>query len=219
MAGDLVPRATVQVRRSTRRRRTVAAYRDGDVVVVLIPARFSLAEEREWVQKMLARLDSRERRARRRRGDGELETRARQLARAYFDDRVRPVSVRWVSNQRGRWGSCTPADGTIRLSDRLRGMPDWVIDYVLVHELAHLRVPGHGPEFWSLVDRYPRAQRARGYLEGVAAAGGDALSEDGDLGGLTGENAAADPDHAAGHEKADRDTVGGGAIDAAGYAG
>src|SRR5215207_4836311 len=186
MAGDLAPRPTVQVRRSTRRRRTVAAYRDGDTVVVLIPARFSSAEEREWVQKMLARLDSRERRSRRGRGDRELEARARQLAKLYFDGTITPVSVRWVSNQRGRWGSCTPGDGTIRLSDRLRAMPGWVIDYVLVHELAHLRAPGHGPDFWALVDRYPRAQRARGYLEGVAAAAGIGFSEDGRLGGLTG---------------------------------
>jgi predicted metal-dependent hydrolase len=181
MAGDLAQRTTVQVRRSTRRRRTVAAYRDGDTVVVLIPARFSVAEEREWVQKMIARLDSRESRSRRGRSDAELEARARQLASAYLDDTIRPVSVRWVSNQRGRWGSCTPADGTIRLSDRLRSMPGWVIDYVLIHELAHLRAPGHGSEFWDLVDRYPRAQRARGYLEGVAAAAGISFSDDGDL--------------------------------------
>ena len=57
-------------------------------------------------------------------------------------------------------------------------MPDWVLDYVLVHELAHLVVPGHGPQFWSLVDRYPRTERARGYLEGVAAATGWAIAED-----------------------------------------
>lgn len=181
MAGDLAQRTTVQVRRSTRRRRTVAAYRDGDTVVVLIPARFSIAEEREWVQKMIARLDSRERRSRRGRSDADLEARARQLAGAYLDDTIQPVSVRWVSNQRGRWGSCTPADGTIRLSDRLRSMPGWVIDYVLIHELAHLRAPGHGPDFWALVDRYPRAQRARGYLEGVAAAAGINISDEGDI--------------------------------------
>ena len=218
--GTAVPEGAVEVRRSNRRRRTVTAYRESGRTVVLIPAAFSRAEEQRWVAQMVAKLQTREERRRRSLGgDDELMARARALSAAHLDGGPQPASVRWVDNQHRRWGSCTPADGTIRLSDRLRGMPDWVIDYVLVHELAHLRVPGHGPEFWSLVDRYPRAQRARGYLEGVAAAGGDALSEDGDLGGLTGENAAADPDHAAGHEKADRDTVGGGAIDAAGYAG
>jgi predicted metal-dependent hydrolase len=94
------------------------------------------------------------------------------LAVRHLDPSVEPTSVRWVDNQRNRWGSCTPADGTIRLSRRLVGMPDWVIDYVLFHELAHLLVPGHGPEFWALVARYPRAERARGFLEGVAATAG-----------------------------------------------
>ncbi len=171
-------RTTVQVRRSTRRRRTVAAYRDGDQVVVLIPARFTAAEEREWVQKMLTRLDARESRSRRPRSDTELDQRAGQLARLYLDGLTAPVSIRWVTNQHGRWGSCTPSERTIRLSARLRGMPGWVVDYVLVHELAHLSVPGHGADFWALVDRYPRAQRARGYLEGVAAAAGLELSDD-----------------------------------------
>jgi len=78
--------------------------------------------------------------------------------------------VRWVDNQNSRWGSCTPTDRSIRLSRRLQGMPSWVIDYVLVHELAHLLEAGHTPEFWEWVDRYPKAERAKGFLEGVAAA-------------------------------------------------
>lgn len=189
MAGDLGSHATVQVRRSTRRRRTVAAYRDGDTVVVLIPARFTLAEEREWVKKMIARLDSRERRAKRLGGDDDLQARAERLAATHFDAALRPASVRWVGNQRGRWGSCTPSDRTIRISDRLRPMPDWVVDYVLVHELVHLKIPGHGSDFWAMVDRYPRAQRARGYLEGVAAAAGvDFSSDDSDTDGHDGSS-------------------------------
>lgn len=158
----------VEVRRSSRRRRTVSAYRDGDKIIVLVPARLSRADEKRWVATMLERLAARERR--RRPTDETLLERARELSRRYLDDEVTPRSVRWVANQRTRWGSCTPQDGTIRLSDRLLGMPGWVIDYVLIHELAHLREPGHGPSFWALVRRYPKAERARGYLEGVAAA-------------------------------------------------
>src|SRR6266516_1571194 len=111
MAGDGGPRTTVQVRRSARRRRTVAAYRDGDTVVVLIPARFSVAEEREWVRKMLARLDARERRSPRVRGDHALQARARRLDQLFLDGAGVVASVRWVTNQAGRWGSCTPSDG------------------------------------------------------------------------------------------------------------
>ena len=79
-------------------------------------------------------------------------------------------SVRWVQNQKQRWGSCTPGDRTIRLSVRLQGMPGWVIDYVLVHELSHLIEPGHDAAFWGWVDRYPQAERAKGYLIGWSAA-------------------------------------------------
>ena len=80
------------------------------------------------------------------------------------------MSVRWVTNQNGRWGSCTPADRTIRISHRIQDMPDWVIDYVLLHELAHLVEANHGPRFWALVDTYPRAERAKGFLAGVSHA-------------------------------------------------
>jgi predicted metal-dependent hydrolase len=173
-------RRGVEVRRSRRRRRTVAAYQDGDRVVVLIPARFTPAEEAEWVQKMVARLEARERRSHR--GDDALATRARELSRRYLGGAVTAKSVRWVDNQGSRWGSCTPSDRTIRLSSRLQGMPPWVVDYVLLHELAHLAVPGHGPRFWALLEAYPRTERARGYLEGVAATAGLDLSDTADDG-------------------------------------
>jgi predicted metal-dependent hydrolase len=166
----------VEVRRSARRRRTVSAYRDGDRTVVLIPARMTRAEERRWVQVMLERLAKQDRRLRP--SDDQLAERARALSARHLDGRAEPRSVRWVANQGSRWGSCTPADGSIRLSTRLQGMPPWVVDYVLVHELAHLLVPGHGPEFWALVEQYPRCERARGYLEGVAATAGLDLSDD-----------------------------------------
>jgi predicted metal-dependent hydrolase len=166
----------VDVRRSARRRRTVSAYRDGDRTVVLIPARMSRAEERRWVQVMLDRLAAQD--AKLRPSDEQLHARAAHLSATWLDGRARPASVRWASNQGARWGSCTPVDGTIRLSTRLQGMPSWVVDYVLVHELAHLLVPGHGAEFWALVDRYPRTERARGYLEGVSATAGLDLSDD-----------------------------------------
>jgi predicted metal-dependent hydrolase len=170
------------VRRSKRRRRTVAAYRDGDKVVVMMPARLSKAEEAEWVEIMLGRLERQSRRQSP--SDEELTRRAETLSRRYLDGLARPASVRWVDNQSQRWGSCTIADRTIRLSSRLRGMPTWVVDYVLLHELAHLLVPGHGPDFWEWVDRYPRTERARGYLEGVSATavmpsgGADLTAED-----------------------------------------
>ena len=99
--------------------------------------------------------------------DADLERRARELNRQYFGGKLRWKSVRWVSNQNTRNGSCTPSQGTIRISHRLAKMPAFVRDYVLVHELAHLVEANHGPRFWKLVNRYPRTERARGYLMAV----------------------------------------------------
>ena len=111
-----------------------------------------------------------ERRRRSLGGDDELMARARALSAAHLDGAAEPASVRWVDNQHRRWGSCTPADRSIRLSSRLRSMPEYVVDYVLVHELSHLLEAGHDERFWALVARYPRAERARGFLEGVELA-------------------------------------------------
>ncbi|HKX68923.1 MAG TPA: M48 family metallopeptidase [Intrasporangium sp.] len=172
----VVDGVTVEVRRSSRRRRTVSAYRQEGRLVVLVPARLTRAEEGEWVRTMLARVTASEQR--RRRSDGDLTARAAHLSTTYLGGRAQPTSVRWVSNQESRWGSCTPAEGSIRVSDKVRGMPGWVLDYVLLHELAHLVEPGHGPAFWGLLSSYPRLERARGYLQGVAATAGLTLSDE-----------------------------------------
>lgn len=177
----------VEVRRSARRRRTVTAYQENGRTVVLIPAAFSAAEERRWVDQMVAKLQTREERRRRTlASDDDLMTRAMQLSRAHLDGRAVPASVRWVDNQNRRWGSCTPADRSIRLSSRLRGMPEFVVDYVLVHELAHLLEAGHDERFWALVHAYPRAERALGFLEGVehGSAGGRSADDERDPGAV-----------------------------------
>lgn len=165
----------VEVRRSARRRRTVTAFRENGRIVVCVPARFTRAEEQKWVATMLERLESQERR--RKPSDDDLMRRALDLSRRYLDGRATPTSVRWSSTQRVRWGSCTPSDGSIRLSARLRGVPMWVVDYVLVHELAHLVESAHNDAFWELVSRYPRTERARGFLDGLSHARADGTAE------------------------------------------
>lgn len=152
----------VQVVRSARRSRTISARWQGETLVVTIPATFSPDEEQEWVARMLKRATAR--REQQALDDEALARRAAELNRRYFEGKLRVSSVRWVSNQTTRYGSCTPADGTIRISHVLARMPAWVRDYVLVHELAHLVEPNHSRRFWRLVNRYPLAERARGYL-------------------------------------------------------
>jgi predicted metal-dependent hydrolase len=147
----------VQVIRSRRRRKTVEAQLVEGVVQVRVPAWMSAEEEATYVTSMVERLE------RRYRSDHvDLDARAAQLARRY--GLPRPRSIRWASNQRSRWGSCSVDTGDIRIAARLADCPVWVLDYVLVHELAHLVVASHGPAFDALVDRYPKAERARGYL-------------------------------------------------------
>jgi hypothetical protein len=147
----------VEVVRSARRRKTVQARQVGGVVRVSIPASMSAAEEQRWVAEMVRRIE-------RKAATGQIDLVHRSAGLAERYDLKRPASIRWVDNQEWRWGSCTPSEGTIRISSRLAGEPGWVLDYVIVHELAHLSVARHDARFWALVRRFPRAERARGFL-------------------------------------------------------
>jgi predicted metal-dependent hydrolase len=147
----------VEVTRSKKRRKTVGANLVGDVLRIALPSWMSNAEEAHWVREMSRRFERKMSADRLR-----LDERAATLARRH--DLSRPESIRWADGMRSQWGSCTPAHGTIRISTRLAAFPDWVVDYVIVHELAHLDVIAHNDEFWRLVYRYPKAERAIGYL-------------------------------------------------------
>lgn len=153
----------VTVIRSAKRRKTAQARMVDGRLEVRIPARASRAEERRLVEQFRRRFE--------RSTSGErvdLAARARRLARAH--DLPLPAEIRWVSNQEHRWGSCTPSTGVIRLSDRMADFPTWVIDHVIVHELAHLVEHRHDARFRALAARYPLAERAEGFL--LAKAGG-----------------------------------------------
>lgn len=151
------PGLTVEVVRSARRRKTVGARLVGNLVRVTIPLRMSKSEEAYWAQEMLKRFERRTTSA-----GIDLAARAAKLAQRL--GLKGPACIRWVDNQHHRWGSCTPADRSVRISRQLAQEPKWVLDYVIVHELAHLDVAGHNAAFWRLVDRYPLAERARGFL-------------------------------------------------------
>ena len=154
--------------RSTRRKKNISAYRQGGRIVVSIPARMSKADERAMVPEMVAKIRQQEAAATM--SEERLSTRVDELLTELAPEiSLRPSSINW-RGMRERWGSCTSTDRTIRISDRLKGAPDYVLDYVLFHEAIHLQFFDHGPEFKALLSRFPLEAQAEAYLSGYEAA-------------------------------------------------
>jgi len=164
--------------------------------VVVVPVHLRGVERDRMVESLSRRLATH--RPHLHASDDQLEQRARSLGRRYLDG-VAPSSIRWSSNQVKRWGSCTFETREIRISERLRVVPDWVLDAVIVHELAHLLEPNHSPRFRELENRHPRRGDADVFLEGYALglhmpAAGEATDTElttgaraGDVSSVTGE--------------------------------
>lgn len=154
---NFTPPLPVEIIRSPRRRKTVQARVTNGTIIVRVPDGLSEAEETRLVDSIVKKV-SRKIGA----GDVDLTVRARRLSERF--DLPEPASIQWSDRQNSRWGSCTASQGSIRISSRLSAVPEFVLDFVVLHELAHLRVAGHGPAFQELVRRYPQAERATGYL-------------------------------------------------------
>jgi predicted metal-dependent hydrolase len=162
----------VEVKRSKRAKRNVTAYRDNDKTVVTVPTRMAKRDIDAYVTELVNRLDDRDERSS---SQKSLQQRARALSLTYlgqdlFETHKVPVTIRWVANQNARWGSCTPDEGTIRLSHRMQRMPSYVIDSVIVHELIHLVVTNHSPAFYELMNKFPQHEKAKAYLDGYSHA-------------------------------------------------
>ena len=154
--------------RSTRRKKNISAYRQGGRIVVSIPARMSKADERAMVPEMVAKIRAQEAAATM--SEESLAMRIGELLSEFAPEITsRPASVNWRA-MRERWGSCTGIDRSIRISDRLKGAPDYVLDYVLFHEAIHLDIFDHGAEFKEMLSRFPQEELAEAYLAGYEAA-------------------------------------------------
>jgi len=154
--------------RSPRRKKNISAYRQGGRIVVSIPARMSKADERAMVPEMVAKIRAQEAAATM--SQERLSSRVDELLTEFAPEiSLRPSSITW-KGMRERWGSCTSTDRTIRISDRLKGAPDYVLDYVLFHEAIHLQFFDHGAEFKALLSRFPLEAQAEAYLSGYEAA-------------------------------------------------
>ncbi len=177
MSEDIPASAAIEIRRSARRRKTATAFWQNDTVVVVLPSWMRPPESDAMVENLVRRVLAQ--RPNRRASDEDLAGRAAYLTRHYLRGSL-PSSIRWVANQRHQWGSCTATNGDIRVSDRLRVVPPWVLDGVLVHELAHLDEPNHSPRFHQLASRYPRMGEVDAFLQGFSLGleGTEALAAD-----------------------------------------
>jgi predicted metal-dependent hydrolase len=153
----------VVVKRSRARRKTVEATLENGTMRVMAPEHISqkhleklIAEFRDrFVRREYARIINR---------DGRLLKKARDFNRRYFGGKLRIQKIEYSVRQNSHYGTCCPESGKILINSRLREMPQWVEDYIIIHELAHLIYPHHGEAFWRAVRQYPKAERAIGYL-------------------------------------------------------
>lgn len=164
-AGGVEQVPDVVVRTSTRRRKTATAFWEDGRIVVVLPAHIRRSDRQELIDWLVAKVLAKRPRAAA--SDAALAERARVLG-AHYVNGVAPRSIRWVTNQSKRWGSCSTDSGEIRLSHRLWGVPEWVLDATIVHELAHLVHADHSEHFYALANRHPRQRDAAIFLEGYA---------------------------------------------------
>jgi len=153
----------IKIIRSPDRKKTIQAKLIGETLVVYLPCGMHMEEERKIIDKMKKKIENK-RLNRNINNDDYLIKRFAQFNNRYFRGTLRVNSIEFVTNQERCNGSCTPVNGTIRLSHKLFGMPKWVIDYVLMHEMSHLLHPDHSKAFWEKVSEYKYSERARGFL-------------------------------------------------------
>jgi hypothetical protein len=166
---------TIEITRDRRLQRSVRWQLNQETIQVRAPEHIAPGELEHLLDGIIERVRKQRARARRQ-NDDSLARRAQELNRSYFDGELRWHTIRWVGNMSRRLGSCTtggPTDGDIRISERIKAWPAYVVDYIIAHELAHRRYPNHSPEFWEYLSRYPNTERARGFIEGIAHAQGD----------------------------------------------
>lgn len=155
----------IRVRRSARRKKTISVSKEIDVFVLSTPTRYNVEKNLDSLASLLNRLSARDFSS-----ADDLRVLAEQMSEKYFDGTLRPTSIRWVTNQNvTRWASTTSSTGDIRISHRLKVVPRWVLETVVVHELVHLQIGGHSAEFHRLADRHPRQAEAKLFLDGFSA--------------------------------------------------
>lgn len=153
----------VTIIRSRRRKKTIQTKSGDGRLWIYLPAGMNPKDEQKWIDRMIQRNERWEQKKTVKQSDDWLIHRAQELNKKYFNGTLN-FSIRFVTNQNSRYGSCTSLDKSIRISNRVKIMPSWVQDYIIIHELSHLIYPDHSKKFWETVNRYRYAERAKGYL-------------------------------------------------------
>ncbi len=173
---------TVLVRRDKRLKKSSRWQREADGAILLrIPYRFPKRQIPDLLKQITQRLDKHIKQAKRR-TDADLQARAEEINKKYFGGQIEWKAIRWVGNMNTRLGSCTnggSTDGHIRISDKIKDWPQWVVDYVIAHELVHRLHSDHSKAFWTtLTEGYPKTERARGFIQGLGFAEGQSYEND-----------------------------------------
>jgi predicted metal-dependent hydrolase len=168
-----MPINSIKILRSKKRRRTVSARLVKDILIVRAPENIPESRLEKVIAELKAKIERKQLKEDLNKREN-LVQRAREFNLRYFENKLNISSIEYVTDQHSKFGCCNYRTGRIRISHRISAMPQWVRDYVIIHELAHLVVPGHSQAFWNIVNRYKLTERARGYL--IAAGGLEELS-------------------------------------------
>lgn len=152
----------IKITRSKKRKKTIQSNFQNNQLTIYLPQGLSTKEEQKWISLMMKKHEKHTKRNNLN-SDGLLQKRAQELNKHYFEGKL-TFAIKYVSNQQQRFGSCTPEEQTIRISDRVAALPAWVRDYILLHEMTHLVYPNHSKEFWETVNKFTYTERAKGYL-------------------------------------------------------
>ncbi len=152
-----------------------------DSILLRVPYRLQKRIIQKQVDDIASQLGKQGKRAERR-TDAGLQARADYLNKKHFKGAIHWRGIRWVGNMEVRLGSCSTGgttDGQIRISERIKSWPQWVVDYVIAHELVHRLHANHSKDFWkTLMEGYPLTERARGFIRGVSFAQGIQFEDD-----------------------------------------
>lgn len=148
------------VRRSKRRKKTLQATLRNNTVKILAPHHTSDEDVKAFLNKFLKKLELKDIILN---NDNELSKRAEKLKKKFIPE-APDYSIQFQKSLTRTWGKCYTRQRRIIINPVLGTYPKWVLDYVIIHEIAHLLVPNHGKEFRALVNRYKLKERAVGFL-------------------------------------------------------